>query len=110
MAESRIGERFACVCKYTLRVPKSSGGSCRVKSPVDRLVEAVVYGGGGALLGLGLAVLILSQAGRFAGLTGLAATWTFLAVLPAVGFLFGLLGGERGVNWIGRLIRAREER
>jgi hypothetical protein len=25
-----------------------------------------------------------------------------------VGFILGLLGGERGVNWIGRRIRERE--
>jgi hypothetical protein len=31
-----------------LRVPKRNGGYCRVKTLVDWMVEAVVYGGGGA--------------------------------------------------------------
>jgi hypothetical protein len=110
MPESRIGERITCACKYLLRVPKRSGGSCRVKSLVDRLVEAVVYGGGGGLLGLGLAILILSQAGRFGILARVEETLLFTAGLTAGGFLFGLLGGERGINWIGQLIRHREER
>ena len=44
-----------------IRVPRRSGGNCRVKTLVDRLVEAVVCGGGGALLGFCLAILILSQ-------------------------------------------------
>jgi hypothetical protein len=26
-----------------------------------------------------------------------------------MGFLFGLFGGERGINWVGRVIREREE-
>jgi hypothetical protein len=45
-----IGERFTCTCKL-LRVPRRSGGNCRVKTPFDWLVETVVYGGGGALVG-----------------------------------------------------------
>jgi hypothetical protein len=106
MPERRVGERFACTCKYPLRVPKRNGGACRVKTLTDWLVEAVVYGGGGALLGFGLAVLILSQL-RFRAIfmDGMA----FTAALTGVGFLFGLLGGERGINWIGGIIREREE-
>jgi hypothetical protein len=29
--------------------------------------------------------------------------------LPLLGFLGGLFGGERGVNWVGRTIREREQ-
>jgi hypothetical protein len=29
--------------------------------------------------------------------------------LTIAGFLLGVLGGERGVNWVGRLIRERED-
>ena len=108
--ESRIGERLLCTCKYPLRVPQRSGGKCRIKTPVDWLVEAVVYGGGGGVLGFGLALLILSQTGRVGGLVGCGQALAFVAALTAGGFLFGLLGGERGINWIGRMIRGRENR
>ncbi len=64
-----------------------------------------MYGGGGALLGCGLAVLILSQL-RWIDLA--VGGGVVVAVLTGVGFLAGLLGGERGVNWVGRMIRDRE--
>jgi hypothetical protein len=104
--EKRVGERLTCTCKYALRVPQRSGGNSRSKTAVDWLVEAVVYGGGGGLLGLGLAILILSKV-RF--LLFLEPAWLFIAVLTLTGILAGALGGERGVNWIGRMIRDREE-
>jgi hypothetical protein len=106
MPEQRIGDRLPCTCKNLLRVPRRNNGYCRVKSVTDWLVEAVVYGGGGAFLGFGLAVLILSQS------RGLIVTrrgsWALLATLTLAGFLAGLLGGERGLNWVGRMIRDRE--
>ncbi len=105
--ERRIGERFDCACKNLLRVPKRNDGNCRVKKAADWLVEAVVYGGGGAFLGLGLGLLILSH---WRPLVGLLDGWVFVAGLAAVGFLAGLFGGERGVNWVGRRIRDRENR
>jgi hypothetical protein len=112
VAESRVGERITCTCSYLLRVPKRSGGNSRVKTATDWLVEVVVYGGGGAFLGCGLAFLILSQLPRVTGrgLVPLEAAWAFVGGLTLLGFLFGALGGERGVNWVGRMIRAREER
>lgn len=104
--EKRIGERIPCTCKNTLRVPKRSGGNSRVKTLADWVVEAVVYGGGGGLLGLGLGVLITSQALRVIRAPALG--WVLVAGLTLAGFLVGLLGGERGINWIGRMIRGRE--
>ena len=74
---------------------------------MDWLVEAVVYGGGGAVLGFGLAVLILAQ-WRFAGVS--EEEMAFSAGLTLMGFLIGLFGGERGINWVGRIIREREDR
>jgi hypothetical protein len=104
MPPSKIRERFRCACGGELRVPRYSGGKCRVKTPVDWIVEAVVYGGGGALLGLGLALLIL------AGFRGIILNGeVLLLALPVGGLLFGVLGGERGVNWVGRMIRGWEE-
>jgi hypothetical protein len=108
VAEKRVGERLRCTCRNTLRVPRRTGGNSRVKTLADWAVEAVVYGGGGALLGLGLGVLILSQAGRLFGF--LVDGWMFVGAFTAAGFLFGLLGGERGINWVGRKIRDRENR
>jgi hypothetical protein len=103
----RAGESFACSCKHLLRVPRRSGGNCRVKSAVDWLVEGVVYGGGGALLGLVLALLLLSQV---PGAALVRRGWLLIPGLTLAGFLFGLLGGERGVNWVGRQLREREGR
>lgn len=104
--EEHIGERFPCACKNLLRVPKRNGGNCRVKTAMDWLVEAVVYGGAGALLGLGLSLLIV---GRFRML-GPRQGWMLIPMLTLVGFVAGLLGGEAGINWIGRMIRERENR
>jgi hypothetical protein len=74
---------------------------------VDWLVETVVYGGAGALLGVGLGVVMLAQAGRYVGVVTPAFVMGGLGVL---GFLAGLFGGERGINWIGRMIRKHEDR
>ena len=50
VAKARAGERLTCgSCQSRLRVPRASGGNSRSRSLVDFLVEAVVYGGGGAL-------------------------------------------------------------
>jgi hypothetical protein len=108
LPEARFGDRITCSCERLLCVPRRNDGNCRVKTIVDRLVEAVAYGGGGALLGLGLAVLILSQWG--VDLADFCASWIFVAGWTVFGFFLGLLGLERGVNWLGRMIRAREDR
>src|SRR5262249_50250058 len=100
--EQRVGERITCTCSYLLRVPKRSGGICRIKTLTDWIIETVLYGGGGALLGFGLAVLILSQ------LRLMRLGWMLILVCTAAGFLLGSLGGERGIEWIGRIIRDRE--
>jgi hypothetical protein len=102
-SEKRIGERFTCNCKRMLRVPKRNGGNCRVKTPVDWIVESVVYGGGGAFLGFGFAVLCVSRVPARA-----VHSIPIIAALTVFGFFFGLFGGEPGINWIGRLIRGSE--
>ena len=103
VAESRIGKELLCTCQRRLRVPRRSGGYCRVKTAADWAVEALVYGTGGLLLGLGLGLLMLRATGG--GRSGL----TLLVGMAAAGFLAGLFGGEPGVNWVGRMIREREE-
>jgi hypothetical protein len=105
VAEARAGERLTCSCKHLLRVPKQSGGRTKVLRPVDLLIESVVYGGGGALLGLGLGLLIVSRVPLFMRL----GRGRLILGLMVAGFLAGTFGGERGVNWVGRMIREREE-
>jgi hypothetical protein len=76
-----------------------------MKRPIDWLVETVAYGGGGALLGMGLGVLLTGEI-----------IWLFrrpvyvISAFVVIGFLLGTFGGERGINWLGRLIRDREQR
>jgi hypothetical protein len=105
MPQRKVGKQFRCSCSNELRVPRYSGGKCRVKSLADWAIEAAVYGGGGALLGLGLALLILAGLLRFLFIQSTTVAWIVLLPLPLLGFLLGLLGGERAINWIGRLIR-----
>lgn len=109
MPHDRIGSRFTCACSYPLRVPRYSGGKCRIKSVADWAVEAIVYGGGGALLGLCLgllAVALLLYGGI--GRDFVAVGWILVASLTSIGLFIGLIFGERGINWIGRLIRSAE--
>ena len=60
-----------------------------------------------AIVGAGLALLLL------AGLRGFILTatgaWIILLPLPVLGFLLGLIGGERAINWVGRIIRGVED-
>lgn len=107
VAEGRIGNRFACSCGRDLRVPKKSGGKCRVKTLADWVVEALVYGGGGAFLGLGLGLMMLKYLFPF---DDWIVTSVVLGSSTTMGFLAGLFGGEQGVNWVGRMIRNDENR
>jgi hypothetical protein len=100
-AEQR-GQRFLCSCQHTLKVPRHDNGRCRVKTPLDWLVEMLVYGGGGAVLGLGLGALIGSR------LWIVRRPGEIMMIFTIVGFLFGTLGGEAGINLVGRMIRDRE--
>ncbi|OWK43806.1 hypothetical protein [Fimbriiglobus ruber] len=101
--EAQIRSRFRCSCEHILKVPRQSGGYCRVRRPIDWLVEIVVYGGGGALLGFFLAIFIGSRLPFF------RRSIYLIGGLTLAGFLFGALGGERGINLIGRMIREREQ-
>ena len=89
-SNERVGEQFTCTCRNLLRVPKYDGGNCRVKTITDWLVEALVYGGCGGGLGLGLAILILSQ---FRWVMFIESSWALIFVLTLVGFLIGTFGG-----------------
>ncbi|GIW80941.1 MAG: hypothetical protein KatS3mg105_2748 [Gemmatales bacterium] len=102
----RSGEHRRCSCGRRVRVPKYSWGNCRAKSLVDWLVEAIVYAGGGALLGFCLACLMLAT---FPFVIAPRSRLLFVT-LPMVGFLVGLFGGEQGIGWLGRSLRRHEEK
>ena len=102
--EDQIGQTFSCSCKELLKVPKRSGDARRVRSLAERSVEFAVYGAGGAVVGLVLAVVLFSR------LRILPGDQYALLVWPIVGFVAGGVFGETGANFVGRLIRDREER
>ena len=113
MPQKGIGKTIHCSCGSRLRVPRYSGGKCRIKTLADWAVEAVVYGGGGALICGGLAFLFIAALLPGGGFGGSGAAffeigWIVIAVFTAIGFVFGLVFGERGIGWIGRLIRGVE--
>ena len=113
MPQKGIGKTIHCACGSALRVPRYSGGECRIKTLADWAVEAVVYGGGGALICGGLAFLFIAAllpGGGFggSGVSFFEIGWIVIAVFTAIGFLLGLVFGERGIGWIGRLIRRVE--
>lgn len=101
----RVGEKLHCTCDHWIRVPRRDGGNSRIKTPLDWFLEITLYGGGGGLLGLGLALLILAKV-RFL-------IWWDSAVATVLsftlfGFLVGALAGERGVLFLGKWIRDKE--
>ena len=104
VADGRIGELLTCSCGQHLKVPRVSGGSAKYRTWGDLGIELLVYGTGGGLLGFGLGLLIASQI-----YYGFRKSWLIIVGLTLAGFLIGGFGGERGINWIGRMIRDREQ-
>jgi hypothetical protein len=104
-----VGKEFSCSCECRLRVPSESGGNCRVTTIADVLATTAVYGGGGAVLGLGLALVLLASLRYATWFTPVEFDLAVLLGLPLVGGAVGTLFGERGINWIGRLIRDHED-
>jgi hypothetical protein len=74
------------------------------KSLADRLIERLVYGLGGGLIGFCLGGFL---GYRFFFMIGV---FYFVIAGTAVGFLAGALGGEAGLSWIGSKMRQREEK
>jgi hypothetical protein len=106
VADERKGERRVCSCGRRLRVPARSGGSSRARTATEWLIELVVYGGGGALLAVGLGFSLLTMAPPF--VLGRRRRLLILGAMALFGLLVGMFGGEAGVNWIGRMIRERQ--
>jgi cell division protein FtsX len=102
---SRQNQRYDCSCGRTLKIPKRSGGSSRAWTATDYLVECFVYGGGGAIIGCALGVLIAMRLPVPVG----KPTKYIVATFAVLGLLVGAVGGEPAINWIGRWLRDRED-
>jgi hypothetical protein len=100
--DEQAGAKFECGCGHRAKVPKRSGGSSKTRSLLDWLVESLVYGGTGALIGFVLSIMIFSRIPLVRRPSEAVAAFT------AFGLLVGVLFGERGINWIGQKLRDRE--
>jgi hypothetical protein len=102
--EAQIGEKRSCGCGRMVRVPSRGGGPSTCKSVTEVLIERLVYGLGGGLIGLILGLVIAHEVATFR-------TWLYyIGALTVTGLVAGALGGEAGINWIGRKMRQREEK
>lgn len=108
MKDELIGTEFSCgTCRRQLRVPKRNQGNSRVRTRLDWLIEFVLCGGAGAILGFCLAVFVVLRLGlpfRF-----MEARLTIVASCVLVGFILGALGGIRGLDWMGRRVRKYDQ-
>jgi hypothetical protein len=100
----RAGNRFRCSCGRRAKVPRRPGGSSKAYSVLDWLIESVVYGGAGALVGFGLSVAIFSR------IPLVRRPSKVTLALTLFGLLVGAVFGERGINWLGQKLRDRETR
>jgi hypothetical protein len=98
----QAGNRFRCGCGTRTKVPKRSGGSSKARSPIDWLLEALIYGGACALIGFGLSIAI------FARIPLVRRPSEAVIAMTVFGLLVGALFGERGINWLGQKLRDRE--
>ena len=101
----KIRQILKCSCGRQLRVPRKKNGSSKYLSLRERVIEFVAYGVSGALL-FGLLGYFLFF--RFGGI-GIR-PGRVIGILDfslMMGLICGL-GGERVVNWIGRILRERE--
>lgn len=99
----QIGEARVCNCGERYRVPRRDGISRRAKTPLDWVLEFVIYGLGGGFLA-GLIGLAIAARMRTASVSARA---TPIIVFGGAGLLVGALFGERGINFIGRLFDDR---
>lgn len=100
--DAQAGARFECGCGRRAKVPGRSGGSSKVRSPLDWLVESLVYGGAGAVIGFVLSIAVFSR------IPLVRRPLEVTLAVTAVGLLVGVLFGERGINWLGQKLRDRQ--
>jgi hypothetical protein len=105
VARNRVGDKLQCDCGEDVRVPDGDHGNCRVRTLLDRLIEAILCGGGCALIGF----LAVVYAFPVIGVRVFPSEIAFGGAAVAIGCgLFGLLLGERALDLIGAFLRARE--
>jgi hypothetical protein len=103
----QVGQRRVCHCGERYRVPRSPGISWRNKTILDRFLEFAVYGGGCALLGFGVGLLIAAR--FFLRRALFLEAGILVGGLTLAGLMLGGLLGEFGVNWLGSLLRHEED-
>jgi hypothetical protein len=102
----RFGERITCGgCGYPLRVPRCTGGNCRIRTLTDLLVENLVYGGFGALMGMIPAYAWVIRMPRRGGLNFLYHSFDYWWVFPLCGWVIGIAAGNGWTRWLARLFR-----
>jgi hypothetical protein len=106
--EDQIGVVRECSCSSRIKVPADNGGNSRSRTFLEWLIEISVYGGGGALLGFGLALLLLRWMYMTVG-RGVFAL-RILGGCTLAGFIAGAIFGEAGITWVGQFIREYEEK
>jgi hypothetical protein len=105
--EKSIGAVRRCGCGNKYRVPPRGDGDSTYRTFTDRMVEALVYSFGGALIGFVTSLVIV----RALVLTVRRGGFPLYIILgfTLTGFLFGLIFGEWGITALGRWARGREE-
>jgi hypothetical protein len=103
-AAAKIGTTFQCSCDYVIRVPKKDDGNCRVKTIADYVIEAVLCGGGGAIFGFFISLVLVGRYLRFVQ----GAFWVVPVVTIVCG-LIGFFGGERAIDFFGDMMRREDD-
>jgi hypothetical protein len=104
----QVGVRRVCHCGERYRVPRNPGDiAWRARGLHEWLLEFVLYGLGGALLAsLIFLAIVLLPLRIFLGVdpfVGGAMTLILLGITAVLGFLAGVVFGERGINFISSL-------
>ena len=105
VARSQVGRTLQCDCGENVRVPSVDHGNCRVRTILDRLIEALLCGGGCALLGFLAVMFAFPPLGLYLFGQGMIPGATAVAIGCG---LFGVLLGERALDMVGAFLRARE--
>jgi hypothetical protein len=100
--DEEAGSKFECQCGRRAKVPRRSGGSSKTRSPLDWLLETLIYGGACALIGFVLSVMIFSR------IPLLRRPSEVVVAMTLFGLFVGAAFGERGINWLGQHLRDRE--
>jgi hypothetical protein len=100
VADYRVGERLTCACQRELRVPKKSGGDSQIRRLIDWLVEVVVFGGIGAVVGAAAAIaVVIRYSAWFEEAPRADFRWWLLAATTLFGFALSTFIAARLRKW-----------